>query len=145
VTAPGGYELLIILAFILLVLPVGLLPIIVAAVRKHHQLVPIVLVTVFLGWTIIGWIVALVLALGPTGSSTARSTAGSPGVALPPPAAGAPLAPATVAEAARAPSVAAGWYADPARTGRDRWWDGYAWTAHLRPTAGADDVDPGSR
>ncbi len=30
----------------------------------------------------------------------------------------------------------AGWYPDPSVPGTERWWDGTAWTAHTRPTAG---------
>lgn len=36
------------------------LPAVLALARKHHQLMPIVLVNFFFGWTGIGWIAALV-------------------------------------------------------------------------------------
>ena len=36
------------------------LPIIVAMVRGHRQTVPIALVCIFLGWTFLGWVVALI-------------------------------------------------------------------------------------
>src|ERR1700743_1304575 len=29
-------------------------------------------------------------------------------------------------------TLAAGWYPDPAQSGGDRWWDGTAWTDHIR-------------
>ncbi len=29
------------------------------------------------------------------------------------------------------PAIAAGWYADPVRAAKHRWWDGSSWTAHL--------------
>jgi hypothetical protein len=45
------------------------LPTIVALVRKKTNPVVVILVNVFLGWTLIGWIVALVLSF--TGSRTA--------------------------------------------------------------------------
>lgn len=38
------------------------LPTIVAIARKHSQLTPIVLLNFLLGWTLIGWVVALVWA-----------------------------------------------------------------------------------
>lgn len=40
-----------------------MLPGIAAAVRQHHQKNPIFLVNLFLGWTIIGWIVAMIWAV----------------------------------------------------------------------------------
>jgi hypothetical protein len=36
-----------------------LLPAIVAMQRKHPQQVPITIVTIFLGWTLVGWVAAL--------------------------------------------------------------------------------------
>lgn len=35
------------------------------------------------------------------------------------------------APAPQAPAVAAGWYADPSGSGRQRWWDGTSWTSHV--------------
>ena len=37
-------------------------PTIVAAVRKHRQAVAICLLNLFLGWTVVGWVCALVWA-----------------------------------------------------------------------------------
>ncbi len=42
------------------------LPAIVAAVRHTHNATGILLLNLFLGWTLIGWIVALVMALSST-------------------------------------------------------------------------------
>lgn len=36
------------------------LPTIIAVMRGHRQTVPILLLNLFLGWTLIGWVVALV-------------------------------------------------------------------------------------
>ncbi len=36
------------------------LPSIIAKSRKHHQYDPILLINIFLGWTLLGWFVALV-------------------------------------------------------------------------------------
>ena len=39
------------------------LPTIIAVVRHHRNLLAIVLVNIFLGWTVIGWFVALIWAI----------------------------------------------------------------------------------
>ncbi|MGH9560422.1 MAG: superinfection immunity protein [Terracidiphilus sp.] len=39
------------------------LPAIIAAVRHTHNSVGILLLNVFLGWTVVGWFVALVMAI----------------------------------------------------------------------------------
>ncbi|WP_158748394.1 superinfection immunity protein [Acidobacterium sp. S8] len=36
------------------------LPTIIAVYRNHHSRVPIILVNILLGWTAIGWIIALI-------------------------------------------------------------------------------------
>jgi len=36
-----------------------LFPALLAAYRKHPQINPIAVVTIFLGWTFVGWVVAL--------------------------------------------------------------------------------------
>jgi len=51
----------LLLALVLLAL--WLAPIIIASQRHHRQIGPIVVVTVLLGWTGIGWIVALAWSL----------------------------------------------------------------------------------
>jgi len=54
------------------------LPVIIAAVRNHHNGWSILVVNLFLGWTIVGWVVALawaVSALSPT-----KPTAGDQGL-----------------------------------------------------------------
>ncbi len=53
---PGGSGLLLIL------LCVYFVPTAVAVKRAHHQLSAILIVNVFLGWTFIGWVVALAMA-----------------------------------------------------------------------------------
>lgn len=44
---------------------VYVLPTIVAVYRQHHNRVPITLVNILLGWTAIGWVVALIWAFTP--------------------------------------------------------------------------------
>lgn len=41
-----------------------LTPTIVAVTRKHHQKGAIIVINVLLGWTFIGWVVALAMACG---------------------------------------------------------------------------------
>lgn len=46
--------------WLFVLLGLWLLPVIIASVRKHRQLTPIILITVLASWTVIGWFVALV-------------------------------------------------------------------------------------
>lgn len=57
---------------LIIALAIWLVPVLIASVRKHQQVGPIVIVTVLTGWTGIGWIVALAWSL----SSTQKATAG---------------------------------------------------------------------
>jgi hypothetical protein len=52
------------------------IPSIIAFLRKHENAVPLFLVNIFLGWTLIGWIICLVWAL--TGSGAGRTVAPAP-------------------------------------------------------------------
>jgi hypothetical protein len=59
---------------------------------------------------------------------------GTPVPGATPTGAGAPTAVGASASAATPPSSPPpGWYPDPYRTARLRWWDGHAWTAHAAP------------
>jgi hypothetical protein len=60
-SASGGGAL-IILVFLGICLLLWLLPGIIASKRHHHNCASIWLVTIFLGWSFIGWVVALVWA-----------------------------------------------------------------------------------
>jgi len=51
------------LLFVGLAFALWLAPIIIANLRHHRQIGPIVIVTLLLGWTVIGWIVALAWSL----------------------------------------------------------------------------------
>lgn len=57
-TSPAAFLLGMI--FLVIILGLSFLPTIIAFKRRHPQKVPILLVNFFLGWTFIGWIVALV-------------------------------------------------------------------------------------
>lgn len=59
----GPMELIIMLPLTLIMLAIFFLPIIIA-VRKHHpNTLGIVLIDIFLGWSILGWLGALIWAL----------------------------------------------------------------------------------
>jgi hypothetical protein len=63
-------------ALLWLVLAVGyIVPSIVASVRSHHNLGAIIAVNVLLGWTFIGWVVALVWALADPAPAVAQVSA----------------------------------------------------------------------
>jgi hypothetical protein len=49
--------------FLIFVLGLYLLPAIIAAVRRTHNATAILLIDLFLGWTFIGWVAALVMAI----------------------------------------------------------------------------------
>ena len=55
--------------FVILLIFLGayLAPSIIAVARKHHQLAPIIVINIFLGWTVIGWVVALAMSVSETG------------------------------------------------------------------------------
>ncbi len=58
--ATGGVILVLLLAAIIMGL--YFLPGIIASFRKHHNALPIWLVNIFLGWSFIGWVAALIWA-----------------------------------------------------------------------------------
>lgn len=51
------------LTLFVIILALSFIPVIIAAVRKHNDTILIFLLTFFLGWTVIGWIVALIWSL----------------------------------------------------------------------------------
>lgn len=76
-----------------------------------------IVINLFLGWTMVGWVVALALAcrrqIEPVEIHPQTIVLASPGTALPPP-------------LTRMPP--AGWYPDPSTMGRsERYWNGAAW------------------
>ncbi len=61
-------------------------PSIIAFARKHSNAVPILLLNIFLGWTFLGWIAALVWSLTtPSETRTPITTPGGPQPPQPPP------------------------------------------------------------
>lgn len=52
------------LGLVLVVAALYFLPAIVAYSRHHHSAATILVINVFLGWTFIGWVVALAMSVG---------------------------------------------------------------------------------
>lgn len=90
-----------------------MLPWAIAASRGKANQWTVFVVSLLLGWTVVGWIVALVMAC------TAHR------MLLP----GAMLGYAQVPQLPAAPATPAGWYPNPQGAGH-RYWDGYHWTEH---------------
>ena len=53
----------IMIAIVLVFIVLYLLPSIIAIKKKHKDLIKILIINIFLGWTIVGWIISLVLAI----------------------------------------------------------------------------------
>lgn len=100
---------LVVVAWVLTVFTsLYLLPWAIAATRGKRDQVGILLINLLLGWTVIGWIVALVLSL----------LNHRPIAVVPMPVAALPAAPLP------------GWYPNPNGPGQ-RYWNGHAWTDQL--------------
>jgi len=65
--ATGGAIAIVMIVIWLIVALIGLafyfIPTIVATSRSHHQAATIAVINIFLGWTFIGWVVALAMAV----------------------------------------------------------------------------------
>jgi hypothetical protein len=62
-TAVGGAAILLILLFVVVGVAIYFTPLIIAVARKKSNVVAIGALNVLLGWSLIGWVVALVWAL----------------------------------------------------------------------------------
>jgi len=92
-----------------------MLPWAIAASRGKSNSLGVALVDLFAGWTLIGWIAALIMACGPHQPIYA------------------PITVVNHATAVAAVTTPAGWYPDPQSAGnaQQRYWDGQVWTAHV--------------
>jgi len=108
------------------------LPSIIASVRKVPNLGSVIVINIFLGWTFIGWIVALAMAMRSPLTPVQVHMYGG-GVPMTPGVQQYPMAPPPAQPFASPPSpptIAAGWYPDPNGQARLRYYDGNAWTVH---------------
>lgn len=55
----------ILIALIALILPIYLLPGTIAFKRKHHHIVPIIIINILLGWTFVAWVVCVAWSFSP--------------------------------------------------------------------------------
>ncbi len=88
-----------------------------AATRNKSNTLAIGLLNFFVGWTVLGWIAALVMACSHEGGVQVNNIAYA-------------VAPAMPAQATPQGPPAAGWY--PEGVGQ-RYWDGMRWTEHTAP------------
>jgi Superinfection immunity protein/Protein of unknown function (DUF2510) len=108
---PDAFVLLLIIIF---GAAIYFLPSIVAVARHAPDLGAVIVINLFLGWSLIGWVVAFALALRAHPRMVVFQAPFYSGPYFPPPT-----------------SPAAGWYLDPAGSGRLRYWDGQGWTRQL--------------
>jgi hypothetical protein len=89
-----------------------MLPWAIAATRRKSNSLAIMVLNLLLGWTFVGWIIALVMAC------SAHQVA-APAVAV------ANYSPPALPSGAQQPTAAPGWY--PQADGSQRYWDGHNW------------------
>jgi hypothetical protein len=95
-------------------------PTMVVLARKKRESGPVIVVNVLLGWTFIGWVVALAMAFGDNRSVTIHNYQGTLGFQAVP-----PTSPPV--------SLQQAWFPDAADTSLLRWWDGANWTDATSP------------
>ncbi len=124
----AGPETLTIFLLLVLFVPY-FLPTIIAVVRHVPNVGSVLVVNLLLGWTLVGWVVALAMAARsvPVAPVQQQFYVGQPQPGLP--------------AAGPAPPAGAGWYADPAGRFAMRWWGGHAWTEHVSNGGGVASSD----
>lgn len=93
------------------------IPTIIATLRHVPNVGSVAIINIFLGWTFIGWVVAMAMAMRSGAQSTIVNVHTTPGYY-------------TSAPQQSAPGAPAGWYPDPHGAAGQRYWDGRTWTAH---------------
>jgi hypothetical protein len=113
-TGSADYSFAVGLGVLLVVgLALYFLPTVIGASRKVVNIGSVFAVNLLLGWTLVGWAVALAMALRTNPPYAYPQSWQVPGAGVP-----------------------QGWYPDPTGTGTLRWWDGSQWTNHTQPEAG---------
>ena len=109
-----------------------MLPTIIGAVRKVVNVGSVFAINLLLGWTLIGWAIALAMALRTNPPHAYPQMWTPPSTSGPVPGYGAASSPwqspnlnPSIPPPAGPP---AGWYADPSDPSSQRWWDGQRWT-----------------
>lgn len=115
-TSANVGAIIIFIVLIVLAICIYFMPTIIGAQRKVVNVGSVFAINLLLGWTLIGWAVALAMALR-TNPPYAYPQQQYPVTATTPHVQGPP----------------AGWYADPEGTRQLRWWDGRTWTEHYTP------------
>lgn len=113
IASADGFGVLVVL---LIILGIYFLPTIVGALRSVVNIGSVVAINLLLGWTLIGWAVAMAMAMRTNPPHVYPQPRRSDTEAAP-----------------RGPSTSgppAGWYDDPQGSARRRWWDGTKWTEH---------------
>jgi hypothetical protein len=118
---------------VILAVALYMLPTIIGAMRKVVNVGSVFAINLLLGWTLIGWAVALAMALrtNPPHAYPQMWTAPpAPGSAMGYGTPSYPQGPQSLSPTVPSPlGPPAGWYADPADPSSQRWWDGQQWTA----------------
>lgn len=81
----SGAAVILIPLFLILGVAVYFVPSVIAAARGHHQTAAIVAINAFLGWLLIGWVVALAMALSAKRAPALPPSVVQVGYPVPPP------------------------------------------------------------
>jgi hypothetical protein len=123
--ASTGVAVIGVLILVIVAGCIYMLPTIVGATRKVVNIGSVAAINLLLGWTLIGWAVALAMALRTNPPHAYPQYWAAPGQ----PPVDPPLGPPPP-----------GWYPDPAGTGRMLWWNGSQWAS--APMAPPTDQPP---